>query len=185
MSASRKRLVVLLACLGLVMVVAAWSQGWLGVSAGRAQARRAAANRGRPAADIKVAEVRIGALDGARADPLDGGRNPFRFRPAAPPPPPPSFRGDASGQPGSETAAPAVPAPPPPPPPIPYKFIGILAGPDRIGRIAVLSDGRAVMHGREGDIIEGRFKLLKIGEESVQMEYIDGRGRQTIRLSGG
>lgn len=75
--------------------------------------------------------------------------------------------------------------PPPPPPPIPYKFIGLLSGPDRIGRIAVLSDGKLVLHGREGDIIEGRFKLVKIGEESVQMEYIDGRGRQTIRLSGG
>jgi hypothetical protein len=80
---------------------------------------------------------------------------------------------------------PSLPPPPPPPPPIPYRFIGIVAGAEGIGRIAVLSDGKVVVHGREGDIIEGRFKLMKIGEESVQMEYIDGRGRQTIRLSGG
>ena len=72
---------------------------------------------------------------------------------------------------------------PPPPPPISYKFIGTLTQGDT-GRIAVLSDGKFVYHGREGDIIEGRYRVVKIGEESIQMEYVDGRGRQTIRLSG-
>ena len=78
---------------------------------------------------------------------------------------------------------PAGPPVPPPPPPISYKFIGTLTQGDT-GRIAVLSDGKFVYHGREGDIIEGRYRVVKIGEESIQMEYVDGRGRQTIRLSG-
>jgi hypothetical protein len=41
-----------------------------------------------------------------------------------------------------------------------------------------------VYHGREGDIIEGRYRILKIGIESIEMAEVDGRGRQTIRLSG-
>jgi hypothetical protein len=52
------------------------------------------------------------------------------------------------------------------------------------GRVAVLSDGRSVYHGREGEVIEGRYRIVRIGEESIQMEHLDGRGRQTIRLSG-
>jgi hypothetical protein len=52
------------------------------------------------------------------------------------------------------------------------------------GTIAVLSDGKFVYYGREGDIIEGRYRVVKIGEESIQVEHLDGRGRQTIRLTG-
>ena len=40
------------------------------------------------------------------------------------------------------------------------------------------------MHGKEGDIIDGRYRILKIGTESIEMAYPDGRGRQTIRLTG-
>ena len=33
-------------------------------------------------------------------------------------------------------------------------------------------------------MIEGRYRIVQIGEESMQIEHLDGRGRQTIRLSG-
>jgi hypothetical protein len=79
-----------------------------------------------------------------------------------------------------------VPAvlPPPPPPPIPVKFIGIVQTPDK--KFAVLSDVSThdVFYGREGDIIDGRYRILRIGVESIEMAYVDGRGRQTIRLTG-
>jgi hypothetical protein len=48
----------------------------------------------------------------------------------------------------------------------------------------VLSDGRNVFYGREGDIIEGRYRILRIGVESIEMTYVDGGGQQTIRLTG-
>ena len=51
-------------------------------------------------------------------------------------------------------------------------------------KIAILTDGRGVFHGREGDIIEGRYRIVRIGVESIEMAHLDGRGRQTIRLSG-
>ena len=77
---------------------------------------------------------------------------------------------------------PAGPPPPPSVPPIALKFIGIVEATEHSQTIAVLSDGRGVYHGREGDIIEGRYRILRIGAESIEMAYVDGRGRQTIRL---
>jgi hypothetical protein len=84
----------------------------------------------------------------------------------------------------AETAPPA-PALPAPPPPIPLRYIGYLEQPGQVPRVAVLSDGRGnVFNGKEGDIIEGRYRVLRIGTDSADLIYVDGRGRQTIRLSG-
>ena len=79
---------------------------------------------------------------------------------------------------------PMEPAGPPPPPPIPYKLIGVVSSKVNKGRIALLSDGRGVYYGTEGSIIEGRYRILRIGADSIDMVYLDGRGRQTIPLSG-
>jgi hypothetical protein len=48
----------------------------------------------------------------------------------------------------------------------------------------VLSDGKTTHHGRDGDIVDGRYLIVKIGTESIEMTYVDGRGRQVIRLTG-
>jgi hypothetical protein len=80
---------------------------------------------------------------------------------------------------------PSAPVGPPPPPPIPLRYIGYLDQPGEVPRVAVLSDGRGnVFNGKEGDIIEGRYRVLRIGTDSADLIYVDGRGRQTIRLSG-
>jgi hypothetical protein len=78
-----------------------------------------------------------------------------------------------------------VPTGPPPPPPIPLRYIGYLDQAGEVPRVAVLSDGRGnVFNGKEGDVIEGRYRVLRIGNDSADLIYVDGRGRQTIRLSG-
>ena len=80
---------------------------------------------------------------------------------------------------------PPVPTGPPPPPPIPLRYIGYLDQAGEVPRVAVLSDGRGnVFNGKEGDVIEGRYRVLRIGNDSADLIYVDGRGRQTIRLSG-
>ena len=62
---------------------------------------------------------------------------------------------------------------------------GMVEAPSHGEKIAILSDGRnAPFYGKEGAIIEGRYRILKIGVESVELAYADGRGRQTIRLTG-
>jgi hypothetical protein len=133
------------------------------------------------AASPQVADLRLDALGGSRDELAPPERNPFRFEAREQPAPRVEARPAA---PPSETA-PLVPAGPPPPPPIPLKFIGVLDAPTRIGTVAILTDSRGnVFYGKEGDIIEGRYRVLKIGTESAEVAYADGRGRQTIRLSG-
>jgi len=133
-----------------------------------------------PAAPAGTA-VHLDALNAERPKP-ETDRNLFRFKPKAPPPPPPPV---VTAPPVSAPVVPTGPPPPPPVPPITLKFIGIVEAPSHGEKIAILSDGRnAPFYGKEGAIIEGRFRILKIGVESVELAYADGRGRQTIRLTG-
>jgi hypothetical protein len=139
-----------------------------------------------------VVDVKLELLQ-TEHEPLEAPeRNLFRFKPKPPPPPPPRPAMPPAPK-AADAATPSMPVPvpvpmptgPPPPPPIALKFIGILDAPGQSPKVAILSDTRGnVFHGKEGDIIEGRYKVLKIGVESVEMSYVDGRGRQTIRLSG-
>ena len=63
-------------------------------------------------------------------------------------------------------------------------LIGLMEGVPGQGKVAAFSDCRTTMRGREGEIIAGQYRLVKIGVESVVLEYVDGRGRTTIRMSG-
>jgi hypothetical protein len=136
--------------------------------------------------EVAVTDVQLEALKAPREDAPVPERNLFRFEVKAPPPAPPRpavVAPSPSSRPVPTT--PPVPTGPPPPPPIPLRFIGVLNAPTQAGRVAILSDGRgATLMGREGDIIEGRFRLLRIGTDTIEMAYTDGRGRQVIRLSG-
>jgi hypothetical protein len=130
-----------------------------------------------------VAPVKIDSLTAPRQAPADSSRNPFRYQPKAPPPPAP--RPATTGPPvvDNEPPKPMMPTGPPPPAPIPLKFIGILERANGV-KWAVLTDGKTLMHGRDGDIVIGQYRIVKIGTESIEMTYVDGRGRQVIRLTG-
>ena len=131
--------------------------------------------------EVPVVDVKIELLKDRRAELAEGDRNPFRFRPRPAPPPPRVVAPPERPVP----IAPLVPSGPPPPPPIALRFIGLVDAPTQGGRMAIMSDGRGnVFYGKEGDIIEGRYKVLKIGADTAELSYADGRGRQTIRLSG-
>jgi hypothetical protein len=127
-------------------------------------------------------DVRLEALKQAHPATESSDRNPFRFyvKPP-PPPPPPAPPWEGRGRPAPPPVIEADPSPPPPP--IPLKYIGWMDVP-KVGKIAAFSDCRATMRAGEGDIIAGQYRLVRIGVESVVMEYVDGRGRTTIRMSG-
>jgi hypothetical protein len=184
-AAGRRRPWLLIALAVLVVLFVA-SRFWSGSPATRpAIPSNAARTQARPGADVRVdpsqLTVHLEALNGEKPVDDEAGRNPFRFKPKPPPPPPPAPPPAAA----MPYVAPPPPAPtgPPPPPPITLKFIGIVE-PKPGDRVAAFSDCRATMHAREGDLVLGQYKLVRIGLESVVMEYLDGRGRQTIRLSG-
>jgi len=146
-----------------------------------ANPRPAAGTGQRDRIDPAELDVKIEALKQSPAAPADGSRNPFRFQPKPPPPPPPM---------AAEAQRPFVPPPPPvptgPPPPTPIgnliKFIGIVE--TRGGKIGAFSDCRYTFSGRDGEVIEGRFRVVKIQVESAIVEYVDGQGRTTLPLNG-
>lgn len=134
---------------------------------------------------VKSAEaVNLEALSGSRPSPVEGERNPFRFRARPVSAPRPAPAGGRATGPGASPPSPVVTPGAAGPPPIPLKFIGIVDAPTQGGKLAVLSDGRSVLYGHEGEILDGRFKIVRIGIESIELTYADGRGRQTIRLTG-
>jgi hypothetical protein len=137
-------------------------------------AKAAAASNGMPQA------LKLEQLEPVQESPT-AARDPFRFgvRPPPPAPPPPPY----------------VPPPPPPPvrpsgppppviPPIPLKFIGRVVLPDK-KVVAQLWDGKGSnFKATEGEIVDGRYRLVRIGEESLVIEHLDGTGRTTLPLRG-
>jgi hypothetical protein len=127
-------------------------------------------------------DVHLDALNSERPKPVGPERNLFRFKPKAAPPPPPAARGTGA----IESPAPPAPTGPPALPPITLKFIGTVQKDGGRTTFAVLTDGQGPpMSGKEGDTIAGRYRILRIGVESIEMSYLDGRGRQTIRINTG
>lgn len=185
---------VLVAAVVAVMVVRSMNESTpTRPTAPRARQQNARGVDGQDAAPVAV---NLEALRRLRGEPSGPGRDPFRFRPKPAPPPEtmPSSPQSRPSTPGNQDAAAPVQPPramgPPPPPPIPLKFIGVvtkLEGGKEV-KIAVLSDGKLPVsqqfHGVEGSTIDGRYQILKIGEQSIEMAYVDGRGRTSIRLSG-
>ena len=165
-----------------VLAFAIWTM-WPPSPAPSASTPAAQSTGGAPGArtnPVPVAPVKLDALTATREQPGDTQRNPFRYQPKAPPPvkasvPPPVVF--------TEEPKPAGPPGPPPPAPIQLKFIGIVTRANGV-QWAVLSDGKVPMHGSEGDIVDGRYRIVKIGTESIEMAHLDGRGRQVIRLTG-
>ena len=125
---------------------------------------------------VPVVDLNLDRLQTVGGQLRESQRDPFRFRPKPPPPAPPV-------QSRPQVFTPPVPQGPPPPPPIPLKFFGVMSVNGQ--RIAAFSDERGnTFTGREGDVLEGRYRLLRIGPDSVDMAFLDGRGRQSIRLTG-
>jgi|KBSMisStaDraftv2_1062788.scaffolds.fasta_scaffold97454_3 hypothetical protein len=173
-------------CLTVLTIIAIIAIGGTAAAQSRGTSPTARRPAGKPAPP--VTDVKLDALKPRSTTLPASTRNPFRFSEApikavanrdglhrgpvvAPPPPVP--------------AGPVGPPPPPPLPPIQLRFIGLIEAPDKAGRVALLSDGKGgLMNGREGDLIEGRYRVLRVGADSLDLAYADGRGRQTIRLSG-
>jgi hypothetical protein len=139
--------------------------------------------RSRPAAPEQIPDLDLAVLVREQPEPADTGRDPFRFESAPARAPGGEPAGPAAAAPARQ-ATPAEPQEPPGPPPILLKFIGIAK--QGAGRLyAVLRDERGIYYGAEGDVVEGRYRILRVSAEVVEMSYVDGRGRTSIPLSGG
>lgn len=179
MTARTRKQLLVLAALVLAIALIVYAQSDYGPAESPGQPSNST-GRGVSAERVEapVVDLKLDRLTAQREDPGEPERNPFRFRPA---PPPPAPRVEARPEPPPVFVPP--PAGPPPPPPIPLKYFGtaVVQG----TRIGYFSDARGhIIPGKEGDIIEGRYRVLRVGERSADLQYLDGRGRQTIGLSG-
>ena len=184
---SERRKQILLGGLAVVFaLVVGYEAWWTSQSTAGAPAaasnQRGASRSSQTPTQITAPDVHLAALSAEYPKPDSGDRNLFTFldRPLPPPPArpiaPPVV---APSQParGGPPAAPTVA-------PIRLKFIGYIET-ESGQKIALLSDGLGQPeHVVEGGIALGQYKIWRIGVESLDISYLDGRGRQTIRLNG-
>ena len=146
---------------------------------------------GRPAADADggVQALRFDDMETERADPAPGQRNPFRFGAGrapvsfdAPSVPDAPVDRDGPSFAWGERVALAPVGVPPPPAAIPLTFLGFVESPGIDGRVVIFSDGDNTFYGRRGEVVDGRYRIVSLGLESVDVERIDGGGRTTLTL---
>lgn len=188
MDNKRRRELMLAGAAVLLAAVAVWSvqRGTAQSTTGNPPAGTQPGASARSAEKEPGAEIDLSALESERPEPEASSRDPFRFKPRAPVSLPPEVikQQQQQANAAAEQAA-RTPVEPPPPPRIPLKYIGEMADPVNAGkRVAILSDARGVYYGREGEVVEGRYRIVRIGVESIELSYLDGRGRQTIRQTG-
>ncbi len=82
----------------------------------------------------------------------------------------------------AKVQVPTGPAPPPPPPPITLKFFGFVSKPGEVKRIFLKQD-EDVFIAREGDIVDRRYKIMRISPMAVEIEDVQTNNRQSIQLT--
>lgn len=83
---------------------------------------------------------------------------------------------------GLKNEPPPPPPGPPPPPPINLKFFGFASHSGEPKRI-FLAQGDNVFIGGEGDIVNRRYRIVRINPTSVEIEDVLNNNRQTIPLT--
>ena len=133
--------------------------------------------------------LRLDLLAKVQSAGLEGGsRNVFQF---STPPPPPAPKGPepkiipkipgqvaANGQ-----AKPDGPPKPPPPPPINLKYYGYSTVKGTARKTAFFLDGEDILVAAEGDTVKRRYKVVRIGVNSVVMEDTESKSQQTLPLA--
>jgi len=133
-----------------------------------------------PVLSVDNPQIRMDEIARARkTEYKSSGRNPFSSIQAPPPRVP---RPDKK----REIPGPQLPPPPPPPPPLTLpsgvKFYGFGTVPNGTSRLAFFSDGQEVYVVAEGEVLLQRFRILRIGNASVEFEEISSGRTATAPL---
>ncbi|HEX9188009.1 MAG TPA: hypothetical protein VGB87_13100 [Vicinamibacteria bacterium] len=176
--------------LGLLGVVAAAIGLWYLRHSGAAPAVL-----GRPRAEKAlptISRIDLSRLDGPRGADEAGRRDLFAFGQAprnqegenAPPTvivatPPPAGSGSPGGGPLAESAPPA-----PSLPPLSLKYIGSVENKAGVKVAVLLTDRREVLTGQAGQVVANRYRIARIGLESVDLEDVGSGQSRRIPLKG-
>lgn len=165
--AERRRLLLII--LVIVALFGGWRlfRGWLSSSGGETMAATTTSGQrhGRSVKLVTHADtLAMAALEHQPAV-YRGGRDLFRYAPE-PAPPPPKVAEKAASPPAQVASSP----PKPRPPQIDLSYLGSFGPDDR--QIAVFTDGKKIYNAFEGDVLEGKFIVAKIGYESVDIAFV-------------
>ncbi|HMK28621.1 MAG TPA: hypothetical protein VK473_02985 [Terriglobales bacterium] len=89
----------------------------------------------------------------------------------------------ARATPPPQVSTPSPPPLPPPPPPINLKFFGFAS--QSGDKSVFLSDGEVVFVAKVGDIVNRRYRVMKINANSVEILDVLNNRQQTIQLQPG
>jgi hypothetical protein len=117
-----------------------------------------------------------------------GSRSLFEFY-TPPPPPPPKVEPIKPTQPKEDpfqtkaAEGPKPPPPPPPPPPIPLKYYGYAGAPRAGSKLkAFFLEGEETYVVGENDMVKNRYRIVRIGATSAEVEDTVSKNKQTLRL---
>jgi len=163
----------------LVLLLAAGGYFWtrsrsLSPSTSRPRAAAGSAGEGIPRIDL----ARLGQ---ERPETTAGRRNIFDF--GVPPTPPPTPPPPPTAPPVAEMM---VPTPPPAPrlPALNLKYIGSVENAKGVRVAVLLTDRNEVLTGQPGEVVANRYKIAKIGFESVDLEEVGSGQVRRIPLRG-
>ena len=131
--------------------------------------------------------LRLDLLAKVQAVNIEGGRRNL-FQAGAPPPPPLPPEPTVRVGPGSKMAGPAPsPGPPPAPlppqaPPITLKYYGYSSARGDNRKHAFFLDGEDILVAAEGETVKKRYRVVRIGVNSVVMEDTQFKHEQTLPL---
>jgi hypothetical protein len=131
--------------------------------------------------------LRLDLLAKVQAVDMQGGnRNLFQFSTAPPPPLPkePIVKVAGAGGKNPNQPPPGPPQPPPPPaaPPILLKYYGYSSARGDNRKHAFFLDGDDILVAAEGDVVKKRYRVVRIGVNSVVMEDTQFKHEQTLPL---
>jgi len=194
---SAKRKKALLVALSMVMIYVLWRQlspvvtGLASGSGALSMARRSNQDGGRAALDLPdVVDLRLDDLE-KETEQFSAERDPFRFGFVKKPSPPPPTGDSESAmrralREAKEREQKEAEPPRPPerqPPQIDVNFLGSF-GPQG-HRLAVFSDGTEIFNVFEGDQLNEKFYVVKIGLESADIGFVDFPDAPAQRLEVG
>ncbi|HEV7667669.1 MAG TPA: hypothetical protein VGS22_04030 [Thermoanaerobaculia bacterium] len=187
----------LLVALGLLVVVllvryVPWTGGEESLGPARSTGTSAA---GASDSSDAVAELALGSLSRvSHSAPV--GRDPWRFYEPPPPPPPPQHQPtkaelerdrlaleQAAREAAERDRLAREEAARPKPPKFSFKYLGSFGPKNR--PLAAFSDGKTIINAHEGEVILSKFRVAKIGYESVDIKYIEFPDEPALRLAIG
>ena len=126
--------------------------------------------------------IDLARLDRPRPASGIGRRDLFDFATPPPTPPPPV----PSAPPVLVETPPPIAAPPTPPPlaPLNIKYIGAFEGKKGLKVAVLMTDRKEVLTGQVGEVVANRYRIVRIGLESVDVQEVGSEQVRRIPLKG-